>query len=227
MSTQMPRERLRRSGLEGSTSLTQELDDHQQRYPDLWDTPTIPIFHFLNNLSSETSLDTRLKYLQVLLPNAELQVEDLLDPDSGPDDMAVTFPDFDYFRQKSRARHAAASCERLLKTTWEEFGTSVVTSVLMQHIDTVTFSMKMKEPSIVCVTAHFDGKGRLLRTEVDSIGLEDAYDRLDREYIELEINKRAILWTEAWRPPAMNFDVIELMATDLRRMYQEMVDFGS
>ncbi|KAH0012287.1 hypothetical protein KCU78_g9755, partial [Aureobasidium melanogenum] len=227
MSAQVPRERLRRSDLEGSTSLTRDLDDHQQRYPDLWDTPTIPIFHFLDNLSSETSIDTRLKYLQVLLPNTEMQVEYLLDPDSGPDDMAVTFPDFEYFRPKSCARYAAASYDRLLKTTWEEFGESNVTSVLMQHINTVTFSMKMKEPSTIYVTAHFDGNGRLLRTEVDSIGLEDAYDRLDREYIELEINKRMVLWTEVWKPTAMNCYVIELMATDLRRTYQRMVDIDS
>ncbi|KAI4735960.1 hypothetical protein E4T50_13532 [Aureobasidium sp. EXF-12298] len=197
MSAQMPRERLRGSDLEGSTSLTRDLDDHQQRYPELWDTPTIPIFHFLDNLASETSIDTRLKYLQVLLPNTEMQVEYLLDPDSGPDDMA------------------------------EEFGISNVAPVLMQHINTVTFSMSMKEPSTIYVTAHFDGNGRLLRTEVDSIGLEDAYDRLDREYIELEINKRVVLWTEVWKPTAMNCYVIELMATDLRRTYQRMVDIDS
>lgn len=86
---------------------------------------------------------------------------------------------------------------------------------------------RMKEPSVVYVTAHFDGNGPLLRTEIVSIGLGDAYDRLDREYIELEINKRAILWTQAGRPTVMNSDVIEMMATDLRRTYQEMVDIGS
>ncbi|KAH0369744.1 hypothetical protein KCU65_g3171, partial [Aureobasidium melanogenum] len=138
--------------------------------------------------------------------------------------MGVTFPYLESFEPKSRARSAAASIERRLKTTWGEFCESNVTFLLMQHIDTVIFSMELKESSTVYVTAHFDGNGPLLRAEIESVGLEDAYDRLDREYIELEFNRRTIVWTEAWRPTAMTFDVIELMATDLRLTYREMVD---
>lgn len=139
--------------------------------------------------------------------------------------MAVTFPDLESFKPKSRARNAAASIERRLKATWGEFCASNIAPVLMQHIDTVTFSIKMKKSLTVYVTAHFDGNGRLVRTEVDSVfGLEDALDRLDREYIELEFNRRTIVWMEAWRPTTMTFDIIELMATDLRMTYHEMVD---
>lgn len=224
MSTQMPRQRLRYPSHERSASLDRALTDHQQRYRDVWDQVTVPVFHFLKNLVSGTSIDTRLKFLQRVLPKTELQIEYLLCPDSGPDEMAVTFPNLEYFEPKSRARNAAASIERRLKTTWGEFCESNVTSLLMQHINSVTFSMEMKKSSIVYVTAHFDGNGPLLRTEIGSVGLEDAYDRLDREYIELELNKRMISWTEAWKPTAMTFNVIELMATDLRITYQEMVD---
>ncbi|CAD0091132.1 unnamed protein product [Aureobasidium mustum] len=222
MSAQLQRaRRSTRHSYRRSIALERELEDHLQRYSASHGV-SIPTFDFLNSLPPEVSLDSRSRFLRALLPKTELQLDHFLDSDSAFDDMDVTFPNFDLFDTNVHARLDARLFEQHPKTTWKQFCDSTVHSVFMKHIDTVTFSMRMKKPSRMYVTTKFDGDGPLLDMGFEGFRLGDAYDRLDDEYIEIEFDELVIRWKEAWKPAAMTPEVIETMAADLRKMYKEM-----
>jgi hypothetical protein len=62
-----------------------------------------------------------------------------------------------------------------------------------------------------------------LRTSIFYNHFEEAYERLDLEYIKLELKRVTQYWRECWKPAAMTYEVIHIMAADLRKMYNEMV----
>ncbi|CAD0093428.1 unnamed protein product [Aureobasidium vineae] len=206
------------------SNLRRELINHQRKHPRLWSGILIPIFHFLDDLPSEIPRSTRLKWLQKLCPYAELQTEYFLEPHTQPDDMGVTFPvlDSNAHRTKTSARYAAALCERMSKPTWKQFCESSVAPLFMQHIDTVTFAARMKTPSYFYVVVNFDAEASI-HLEGSFFGFEDAYERLDVEYIKQEVERVARNWAARYKDTAMTFDVVEMMAGELRKMYQEMV----
>lgn len=223
MSTQLPTPNPpTQSSSRSAATLIRELEEHLQRYRQSHGVP-IPAFHFLNRLQREISHDTRSRFLKALLPETELQIEHtLLNPTSALDEMGVTFPDFELFMTEESVRRAAASCRRRSRPTWKQFRESSIASMFMQHVDAVTFSIRMRAPSYMYLTAKFDGNGPLIKTEAKGHRIKQAYNRLDCEYIEMEFEKLMIRWTESWKPATLTFEVIETLALELRRMYQNM-----
>jgi hypothetical protein len=119
-------------------------------------------------------------------------------------------------------RDAAAKVDRALKTTWRQFRESDVAELFMRHIDTVTFAAGWKTPSSMHVVVKFTPNGPL-RTSIVYNHFEEAYERLDLEYIKLELERVTRYWREGWKPAAMTYEVIHIMAADLKKMYNEMV----
>jgi hypothetical protein len=191
---------------------------HLQRYFAL-PTPR-PIFHFLHSLPREVTRDIRSSWLQLLQPRTELQVEYFLEQDTHSDDWCVTFPDLKLIDMFDR--DAAAKVDRASKTTWRQFRESDVADVFMRHIDTVTFAADWERPSRMHVVVKFTPDSPL-RTSIVYNQFEKAYERLDLEYIKLELKRVTQYWREGWKPAAMTYEVIHIMAADLRKMYNEMV----
>jgi hypothetical protein len=202
------------------TALQQRRDllTHLLRYHSL--PPPRQIFHFLHNLSQRVPLDLQSRLLRLLQPRTELQLEYFLEAETHADDWCVTFPDLsliDIFD-----RDAAAKVNRASKTTWRQFRESDVAEPFMQHIDTVTFAADWNTPSRMHVVVKFTPNSPL-RTSIFYNHFEEAYERLDLEYIKLELKRVTQYWRECWRPAAMTYEVIHIMAADLRKMYNEMV----
>jgi hypothetical protein len=196
----------------------QELYDHLQTYFAL--PKPRPIFDFLHNTPSWFPRELRARYLGALQPRTELQVEYFLETETHADDWCVTFPNFkvmDIFD-----RDTAARVDRASKTTWRQFRESDVAELFMHHIDTVTFAADWNTPSRMHVVVKFTLNSHL-RTSIVYNHFEEAYERLDLEYIKLELKRVTQYWRECWKPAAMTYEVIHIMAADLRKMYNEMV----
>jgi len=199
------------------TAPEQELSTHMRNY--LLQPSPRPIFNFLESIPFPR--ETRLHCLQKLQPVTELQLEYFLEPDTQPDDWRVTFPHInsvDIFD-----RFGAAQPDRDSKTTWKQFRESQVADVFMQHIDTVVFAARWAWPSYMQLMVKFDPQGGPLHTWIGYMFFKGAYERLDLEYIKLELERVTLRWKEVWKPAAMTFEVIQKMAEDLGKMHRELV----
>lgn len=199
--------------------LQQELSNRMRTYRHL-PSPK-PVFNFVQDLPAGLTREHRLSCLQLLQPKTELQLEYFLEPNTQPDNWGVTFPhrtSVDIFD-----RFGAAQVDRTAKTTWKQFRESHVADVFMQHIDTVVFAARWAMPSYMQLTVRFDREGGPLDIRVSYHFFKSAYERLDLEYIKLEVEKVTLRWKEVWKPAAMTFEVIQKMAKDLGKMHREMV----
>lgn len=184
-----------------------------------------PIFNFVQDLPAGLTREHRLNCLQLLQPKTQLQLEYFLESNTQPDDWGVTFP---HMRTVyAFDRFGAARVDRTFKTTWKQFRESHVADVFMQHIDTVVFAARWAVPSCMQLMVKFDPDGRPLDIWVNYHFFETAYERLDLEYIKLEVEKVTLRWKEVWKPAAMTFEVIQKMAEDLGRMHRDLVDIHS
>jgi hypothetical protein len=179
------------------------------------------IFSFLESvLAEESNHHTRLQFLQTLQLRTELQLEYFLESDTDPEDWGITFPNMilmDVFD-----RDAVASVARADKITWKHFCGSDVAKIFMRYIDTVTFAAGWDVPARMQVVVKFTPNAPL-RTSVVYNRFEEAYERLDLEYIKLELGRVTRYWRHGLKPNAMTFEVIHFMAADLEKMYREMV----
>jgi hypothetical protein len=179
------------------------------------------IFSFLESVSSKAfSHHTRLQFLQTIQPRTELQLEYFMEPDTHPEDWCVTFPNMvlmDTFN-----RDAVAEVARADKITWKRFCRSDVAEIFMRYIDTVTFAAAWNTPARMHVVVKFIPNAPL-RPSIVYNHFGKAYERLDLESIKLKVESVTRYWREEWKPNAMTFEVIHLMAADLGKMYKEMV----
>ncbi|KAI5258680.1 hypothetical protein E4T42_00610 [Aureobasidium subglaciale] len=200
---------------------------HANENPDT--SPLCLVFRFLADLPrSRFPEDLVLACLNTLLPKTELQLQHWFEPDSKPDDWAITFPELYLLSRRNdvNKRYLVGSQPRHLKLTWKEFRESHVAKVYMRHTNTVTLATRMKSPSYMYVIAKFYpssiGKPSV-KFETDYYGFENAYCRLDVEYIKMRVERILLVWKEVWKPTKMTFDVIETMAEDLRKMNEELI----
>lgn len=183
--------------------------------------PPKSIFSFVRDLPAGLTREHRLSCLQLLQPKTELQLEYFLEPNTQADDLRVTFPHGDSVDISDRFH--AAQVDRTSKTTWKQFRESHFADVFMQHIDTVVFAARWAFPSYMQLMVKFNPEGKPLDIWVKYRFFESAYERLDLEYIKLEVDKVTLRWKEVWKPAAMTFEVIQKMPEDLGKMHREMV----
>jgi hypothetical protein len=179
------------------------------------------IFTFLESAFSKPfSHHTHLQFMQNIQPKTELQLEYFMEPDTQPEDWCATFPNMRFM--DTFDRNAVAEIARADKITWERFCGSDVAELFLRYIDTVTFAAAWDEPARMHVVVKFTPDAPL-RTSIVWNHFGKAYGRLDVEYIKLKVESVSRYWREVWKPDALTFEVIHLMAADLGKMYREMV----